>query len=295
VPLAVRFRFDAGIGRGMLAYAAAAALAFGAAAARADPAEVVNALRAEGCNGALAVGSPARRDSALDAAARELAGSANLGDALARVGYPVTSSTSFHVRGSREDAVIRRMLSERYCELVNDPKFSELGVHQSGAETWIVMAGRAALPFVALQNPAAVERRVLELVNAARGEARRCGRDRYDAAAPLKLSTTLSAAASLHSLDMAERGSLAHEGSDGSVSGDRITRAGYIWQGSGENIAAGQLDAESVVAAWLNSPGHCATLMQPRFTETGVAFALAPQKNPSVYWTQVFATPRSAP
>ena len=91
---------------------------------------------------------------------------------------------------------------------------------------------------------------------------------------------------------MAERGSLGHEGSDGSVSGERMTRAGYEWQASGENVAAGQPDAESAVAAWLESPGHCATLMEPRFTETGIAFALAPGKNPSVYWTQVFAAPR---
>jgi uncharacterized protein YkwD len=32
--------------------------------------------------------------------------------------------------------------------------------------------------------------------------------------------------------------------------------------------------------------------MEPNFTETGIAFALAPAKNPSVYWTQVFAVPR---
>ena len=71
-----------------------------------------------------------------------------------------------------------------------------------------------------------------------------------------------------------------------------MTRAGYVWQASGENVAAGQPDAESAVAAWLDSPGHCATLMEPRFTETGIAFALAPGKNPAVYWTQVFAAPR---
>jgi uncharacterized protein YkwD len=277
--------------RGALACAAIGVLVAGRAA-HADPTAVVNALRAEGCGGAPAVGTAVRRDSALDAAARELARNAKLGDALARVGYPVTSSTSFHVRGSREDAVVRGMLAERYCALINDPKFYELGVHQSGTETWIVMAGRAAVPFAALQDPAAVAQRVLELVNAARAQARQCGRDRHAAAPPLTLSTTLTAAAALHSLDMAERGSLSHEGSDGSVSGDRMTRAGYTWQGSGENIAAGQSDAESAVAAWLDSPGHCATLMQPRFTETGIAFALAPGKNPAVYWTQVFATPQ---
>jgi uncharacterized protein YkwD len=156
----------------------------------------------------------------------------------------------------------------------------------------MVMAGRAAMPFEALQNPAAVAERVLELINAARAEARSCGRDRFEGAGPLAMSTTLTAAASLHSLDMAGRGRLGHDGSDGSSSGDRITRAGYVWRGSGENVAAGQPDAAAVVAGWLASPGHCATLMNAGFTETGIAFALAPGKNPAVYWTQVFAAPR---
>jgi cell division protein FtsJ len=156
----------------------------------------------------------------------------------------------------------------------------------------LIVSDIAAVPFAALQDPIAVAQRVLELVNVARAAARRCGREDHAPAPPLTLSTTLTAAASLHSLDMAERGSLGHEGSDGSASGERMTRAGYVWQASGENIAAGQPDAESAVAAWLGSPGHCATLMEPRFTETGIAFALAPGKNPPVYWTQVFATPR---
>jgi len=272
--------------------AAIAACAILPAAVRADPSAVVNALRAEGCSSATGVVAPARRVGVLDAAARELARDAKLGDALARVAYPVASSTSFHLRGSTDDAVIRRMLAERYCANVNDPTFTELGVHQSGSETWIVMASRVPQPFAALQDPAAVAQRVLELVNAARGAPRECGRDGFAAAAPLSLSSTLMAAASLHSLDMAGRGSLGHEGSDGSVSGDRITRAGYVWQASGENVAAGQPDAERVVAGWLESPGHCATLMNARFTETGIAFALAPGKNPAVYWTQVFAAPR---
>ena len=63
-------------------------------------------------------------------------------------------------------------------------------------------------------------------------------------------------------------------------------------ENSGENLAAGQRDADAVVASWLESPGPCATLMDARYTETGTAFALAPAKNPSVYWTQDFAAPR---
>jgi uncharacterized protein YkwD len=155
-----------------------------------------------------------------------------------------------------------------------------------------VIAGRTEMPFAALQDPAAVARRVLELVNAARAQARQCGRDGFEPAPPLVPATALTAAAAVHSLDMAERGSPGHDGSDGSSSGERITRTGYPWQISGENVAAGQRDAESAVAAWLESPGHCATLMDARFTETGIAFALAPGQNPAVYWTQVFAAPR---
>src|SRR5262245_49722848 len=115
----------------------AALVAFAAlsAAAHADPTSVVNALRAEGCARVPAAGSPARRDSALDAAARELARDTKLADALARVGYPVASSSSFHVRGARDDASIRNMLEARYCERINDPKLVELGVHQSGDNT----------------------------------------------------------------------------------------------------------------------------------------------------------------
>jgi uncharacterized protein YkwD len=106
------------------------------------------------------------------------------------------------------------------------------------------------------------------------------------------MATALTAAASVHSLDMAARGELTHDGSDGSDSGERMMRAGYTWQIAGENVAAGQRDAEAVVASWLESPGHCATLMDARYTETGIAYALAPGKNPAVYWTQDFAAPR---
>lgn len=263
-----------------------------AAAARADPVDVVNVLRAEGCRGAQAAGTQVQRDGALDAAARELARGRKLDAALARVGYPAARSTSFHVRGSRDDAAIRGLLESRYCASVNDQKLVEVGVHVSDDETWIVMAARTEQPFAALQDPGAVAARVVELVNAARAEPRRCGRQSFEAAPPVKAAAQLEAAAAVHSLDMAARGSLAHEGSDGSAVGERVTRTGYAWRGVGENIAAGQRDADAAVAAWLSSPGHCATLMDARFTETGVAFALAPGKNPAIYWTQVFAAPR---
>jgi uncharacterized protein YkwD len=268
-----------------------AAAVLTATTASADPLAVVNAIRIEGCDAQPTPSARVQPSEVLDTVAQYLSRGRRLSAAMERVGYPAATSASYHVRGSREDGVIRQMLVERFCDGVNDPQYSELGMFQKGDETWIVLAARAT-PAPALVDRVAVEQRVLELVNAARGEARTCGRDRYEAAAPLTLAPALTSAALLHAGDMARRGSLGHQGSDGSSSGDRITRAGYLWQASGENVAGGQRDADAVVAAWLTSPGHCATLMAPYFTETGIAFALAPASNPSIYWTQVFATPR---
>ena len=162
-------------------------------------------------------------------------------------------------------------------------------MHRSGDQTWIVLAART--PPKPVLEAAAVAARVLELVNAVRDQGRDCGRESFAAAPPLTLSPTLTNAASDHASDMARNTTLAHTGSDGSNSGERITRSGYVWGASGENVAAGQRDADAVVAAWLASPGHCATLMGPYFKEMGVAFAVAPDANPSIYWAQVFAAP----
>src|SRR5688572_12883597 len=101
--MAARGTFSIGSVRrsgGAVALRVVASLVLFSPAAHADPSAVVNALRAEGCSDTAAVGAPARRAGVLDAAARELARDAKLSDALARVAYPVSSSTSFHLRGS---------------------------------------------------------------------------------------------------------------------------------------------------------------------------------------------------
>lgn len=269
-----------------------AALLLAGTVLHADPAAVINGLRTDGCDDQRPIGTPVQPDQALADVASELSQTDALKDALERVGYPAAHSASFHVRGSPRDDDIRRILAARYCADINDARFDEVGVFQSGDETWIVLAVRESAPPALELERGAVAARVLELVNAARAKARSCGNDAYDATQPLSLSATLNAAALSHARDMAERGSPGHRGSDGSLAGDRITRAGYQWRASAENVAAGQRDADAAVAAWLASPGHCANLMGPHFTDMGLAFALAPSKNPAIYWTQVFAAPR---
>jgi uncharacterized protein YkwD len=262
-----------------------------AAARAADVVSLVNAIRAEGCSGGAAGSAPVNVDKTLDGVARELARRNDLRRAIEVANYPAQSSASLHVKGAPDDGTIRRELAKQHCKEITDPRFAELGSLRKGDEVWIVLAQRrVARPPL---QPGVTAARVLELVNAARATARKCGRKDYAAAAPLTLSARLSSVALLHAQDMALHTTLDHRGSDGSEPVERVARSGYEWRAVGENVAAGQDDANAVVAAWLESPGHCLNIMEPGFTEMGVAFSLAaPGSDPEIYWAQVFATPR---
>lgn len=50
--------------------------------------------------------------------------------------------------------------------------------------------------------------------------------------------------------------------------------------------------ANKVVDGWLASPGHCATLMNPDFTELGAAYAVDPKSDAGIYWTGLFGSPQ---
>ncbi len=132
--------------------------------------------------------------------------------------------------------------------------------------------------------------RVLDLVNEARAEGRRCGRRRYAPAAPLAPSRRIEQAAQRHAADMARHGYFEHSGRDGSQPKERLARTGYRSRLTGENIAYGPTSAEEVVAGWLASPGHCENIMEPRFEEMGIAFARGRRRG-EIYWVQLLATP----
>jgi len=251
---------------------------------------IVNELRIQGCGGIRAPDAPLQLVGALHEAARQLSRGGSLEKALERAGYAATHSISIHVKGGTDDSSLERLLRGSHCSNIANPLFKEVGEFRRGDEIWLVLA--QPHPRDPVLDPTAVPSRVLALVNAARSKPRNCGHEHFDAAPPLTLSPVLSGAAALHAQDMAAHRQITHRGSDGSMSGDRITRAGYEWRASGENVAAGQKDEEAVVAAWVESPGHCATLMNPVFTEMGIAYALAPSANPGIYWAQLFATPR---
>ncbi|PCC67568.1 Cysteine-rich secretory protein family protein [Nannocystis exedens] len=133
------------------------------------------------------------------------------------------------------------------------------------------------------------EQQVLERINAARAEGADCGSmGSFGPAPALGMDVRLHCAARKHSQDMAERGFFDHVNPDGEEPFDRIEEAGYTgWAAAGENIAAGSDDPGMTVQGWLDSDGHCANLMNPQYTHTGVGFYEG-TGNLTYYWTQTF-------
>lgn len=129
----------------------------------------------------------------------------------------------------------------------------------------------------------AFEQEVLALTNAARAQV---------GLAPLRHDPALAAAADKHSEDMALKNYFSHVEPDGGRLADRIRDEGYSFRAAGENIAAGYDTPEAVVAAWLNSSGHRANILNSNYTEIGIGFYRdTPEDRYDEYWTQVFATP----
>lgn len=133
---------------------------------------------------------------------------------------------------------------------------------------------------------------MLAAVNAARATGRTCGTTFYPAVPALTWSTQLAQAAAGHSHDMADQNYFDHTSLDGRTFAQRITAAGYTYSWAGENIAAGYGTVNAVMTGWLNSPGHCANIMNANFRELGAACAINNASAYHDYWTHDFGAPR---
>ncbi|MEA3150232.1 MAG: hypothetical protein QOD56_1171 [Gammaproteobacteria bacterium] len=258
------------------------------AVVRADLHGVVNSARLQSCR---APGSraPLRDSPKLALAAARLANGQSLHASLAAVGYLAAQSSAVHVSGAGGDDELRRILAANYCATVADANLTDLGVQRRGRDVWLVFAAPVSVPGV---NDAAVGRQILMLVNDARASGRRCGSKTYGSTAPLSLNSTLTRAALAHSQEMARTGEFEHRGHDGSSPAARVAGAGYgDYSVVGENIAAGAMTPAEVTQGWLASPAHCENIMDPRFTDMGIAFAVNLSGAELVYWTQDFAAP----
>ena len=127
-------------------------------------------------------------------------------------------------------------------------------------------------------DPASAQR-VLALVNAHR---------RSLGLGELQTSATLTHAAEWKSLHLGHYGYFTHDDPGPPAArtfAQRIADCGGEGQGFGENIAAGQPDADAVMAAWLASPGHRENIERPQFTAIGIGVGIV---GGTVYWTQDF-------
>jgi len=125
---------------------------------------------------------------------------------------------------------------------------------------------------------------VLKLINSYRTSDCNCGTaGNFASTTPVKWNDTLELAAKIHATDMYVNHFFNHTGSDGSSMSDRIKRLGYNWKTCGENIGKGYINEEQVVKGWINSPGHCSNIMNPDFTEIGMARV-------GDYWSLVLGT-----
>ncbi len=118
-----------------------------------------------------------------------------------------------------------------------------------------------AAPNQSQARQSAIMQRIVELINQRRREAR---------LAPLAVHHTLTTCAQQYSGVQANQGGINHTGPDGSNPGQRLTRCGYRWRHYGENLAAGQVSAEEVVAAWMASPGHRRNILNAKVREIGI-------------------------
>ena len=108
---------------------------------------------------------------------------------------------------------------------------------------------------------------------------------------PLVWNDQLAVAADVHSKDLAAHGILQHEGTDGSSAADRVTRAGYTYRLTLENVAAGQKSWASALQGWKDSKGHNENLLHEDATEIGVALDFNPHTRFASYWTMVLGKP----
>ena len=143
-------------------------------------------------------------------------------------------------------------------------------------------SGKFKLKLIDHGDLGSIRKKVIKQTNRQR---RKAGLD------PLTGNRRLHDAAQGHVDDMDAVGRyLAHDSSDGRDLSDRIDEVGYKWRYIAENAASGQASPNAVVAAWMNSDGHRANLLDKEIEEIGVGFAID-DKSKDTYWIQKFANP----
>jgi len=113
---------------------------------------------------------------------------------------------------------------------------------------------------------------------------------------PLKENVKLDASAEVKAEDMFQNQYFAHESPTGVGVGDLVKEVDYEFIIIGENLALGNFkDDETLVQAWMDSPGHRENILNIKYTEIGVAVIQGKYKGRTVWMAvQHFGFPLSA-
>lgn len=119
--------------------------------------------------------------------------------------------------------------------------------------------------------------------------------DRTELALPeLKVNPILVAAAQAKANDMAAKSYFAHQSPEGFDSWHWFKEAGYDYKYAGENLAVNFSDSGDVEEAWMASPSHRENIVNPKYTEIGIAVATGTyQGRSTIFAVQMFGMPKA--
>ena len=111
----------------------------------------------------------------------------------------------------------------------------------------------------------------------------------------LSLNDTLNQAALLKAQDMLADNYFAHTAPDGTKPWAFLKQAGYSYAAAGENLAMDFTEASSVHTAFMNSPSHKKNIVNPKYTEMGLAIVEGElQGHTTTILVEFFALPYEA-
>jgi len=136
-------------------------------------------------------------------------------------------------------------------------------------------------PCVAPLSQDKLIRQMLDAINAERSKHR---------LPPVKPDPDLMRIAEFYACRLVEGDFFAHvDPYDGSTVATRAADFGYAFRKVGENLAAEQRTAEQAMADWMRSPSHRANILDPAFTQVGIAVKGGGELG--AYWVQEFGRP----
>jgi uncharacterized protein YkwD len=108
----------------------------------------------------------------------------------------------------------------------------------------------------------------------------------------LTVNPILEKAAQMKADDMAAKSYFSHNTPDGKTPWYWFKEAGYSYVYAGENLAVNFENSEDVETAWMNSRGHFLNIVNPKFTEIGIATSTGIYKGrTAVFVVQMFGKP----